>query len=214
MSNFYNLITYQGCGNASYLDVKELSPGGVDRFRRRIVDYASTARGQTQDSIIPCDQPNPPAQAHLSSSTAMSPSQSTTTGPTGIQAMRTLSQGPNINPPGDPQYLIVCINAKRSTVHRHIEVSCHSNDQYMFREIKEAYDQIRLENQWKVSLLIPPWVYHSFNAISTRLPRISSLLDRLTPFPMAPNTLGQLSLFKIASADFVRVCHTLFLCSS
>ncbi|RKK06959.1 hypothetical protein BFJ66_g16171 [Fusarium oxysporum f. sp. cepae] len=118
----YQRIAYLcGCGNTSYLDVKELSPGGVDRFRRRIVDYASTARGQTQDSIIPCDQPNPPAQAHLSSSTAMSPSQSTTTGPTGIQAMRTLSQGPNINPPGDPQYLIVCINAKRSTVHRHIE---------------------------------------------------------------------------------------------
>ncbi|RKK67138.1 hypothetical protein BFJ69_g14766 [Fusarium oxysporum] len=118
----YQRIAYLcGCGNASYLDVKELSPGGVDRFRRRIVDYASTARGQTQDSIIPCDQPNPPAQAHLSSSTAISPTQSTTTGPTGIQAMRTLSQGPNINPPGDPQYLIVCINAKRSTVHRHIE---------------------------------------------------------------------------------------------
>ncbi|KAG6996420.1 hypothetical protein FocnCong_v015264 [Fusarium oxysporum f. sp. conglutinans] len=69
----YQRISYLcGCGDLSCLDVKELSPGRVDRFRRTIIKCASVARSRTQDPIVPCDQANTPAQAHLSNVVAPS----------------------------------------------------------------------------------------------------------------------------------------------
>ncbi|KAJ0132375.1 hypothetical protein HZ326_24554 [Fusarium oxysporum f. sp. albedinis] len=108
-------IIFQGCGDLSCLDVNELSPGGVDRFRRTIINCASVARSRTQDPIVPCDQANPPAQAHLSDVVAPSAPKTISRLPN-TQAMRILSQDPNINRPGDPQYFPVRINAKHSTV--------------------------------------------------------------------------------------------------
>lgn len=202
---------FQGCGDLSYLDVKELSPGGVDRFWRTIVNCASVARSRTPDPIVPCDHPNPPAQAHLSNVVASAAPKTISRLPN-TQAMRTLSQDPNINPPGDPQYLLVCINAKHSTILDHIEVGCQSNDEYMFRQIHDAYHRIRTVNEWRVSLLIPSWLCHLFHGISMRLPRIPSLLNRLKYLSLLQNVLGQTSLYKIASADFVRVGHIFSFC--
>jgi hypothetical protein len=124
-------IIFQGCGDLSCLDVKELSPGRVDRFRRTIIKCASVARSRTQDPIVPCDQANTPAQAHLSNVVAPSAPKTISRLPN-TQAMRTLSQGPNINRLGDPQYLHVCINAKHSTILDYIEVGCQSNNEYIF----------------------------------------------------------------------------------
>ena len=164
--------------------------------------------------MAPYDQPNPPAQAHLYNVTSppfnISPApQPTTSRLPNIQAMHTLSQDPNPNTPGDPQYLLVCINAKHSPVLIHIEVDCQGNDQYMFQQIHDAYRRIRMVNEWRLSSLVPSWLCDLFYGISTRLPRIPSPLNRLKCLSLLRNALGQTSLHKIASADFVRVGHIL-----
>ncbi|ENH75855.1 Nephrocystin-3 [Fusarium oxysporum f. sp. cubense race 1] len=123
----YHRISYLcGCGRLSYLDVKELSPGGVDRFRRRIVNCASVARDRSQGPGVPSDQPNPPVLAHLRGAISppfiiSPPPQPITSRLPNIQAVHTLSQDPSSDPPQDPQYLLVCINAKYSPVPVHIE---------------------------------------------------------------------------------------------
>lgn len=107
----------------------------------------------------------------------------------------------------DPQFLLVCINTKHYTVLEHFNVSPHGNDQHMFKQIRDAYRNIRGENEWRISLLVPTWLSNLWYLISAKLPSLPSPLNSLNVLSALRITLGQIQFQRIASADFVRVCR-------
>lgn len=104
----------------------------------------------------------------------------------------------------DLQYLLLCVHTRTSTTLVHVEVSRFSNDQYLFEELRRAYQRARKENEWKLYMIIPIWLQKIIQAVSKKLLVIPG-------YEMAFAGLGravrQISLYRIASGDFVRVSN-------
>jgi hypothetical protein len=107
--------------------------------------------------------------------------------------------------PEKPQFLLVCINTKHTTILEHLDVSSYGNDQHMFKQIRDIYRTVRLENEWRLLLLVPAWLRNLTRSISAKLPSLPSPLNRLDFLPMIWLALSQMNFHTIASADFVRV---------
>ncbi|KAJ6028867.1 hypothetical protein N7540_004443 [Penicillium herquei] len=195
-----------GCGELSYLDVRELSAGGLERFRRRLLNSVAAVGTQSQNppgSI----RLEPPPQAHLNTGLSSNlPIQnrvphhlsSPSTQLEDTQAGSATSQN------HDPQFVLLCMNTKNSTVLVHIEVSSLTNDQYFFQQMYQEYRRVREKHEFSFSMIVPLWIRNFFCAVSTRLSRLLSL-SRLFHFPsILRPTLPEMRLFKIASGDFVR----------
>lgn len=154
-----NLTCSQSCGEFAYLDVRELSPGGIERFRRRISAFGIWMRspGESPTMFL-----RPPRQALLAPATDVAFQSGNSTHP---EAQ--LSEPPQLADhnrtrhaatqprDSDPQYLLLCVNTKSSTSLAHIDVRSFTSDQYLFQEIRESYRRIREENEWKISMIIP-----------------------------------------------------------
>lgn len=102
----------------------------------------------------------------------------------------------------DLQYLLLCVHTRTSTTLVHVEVGRFSNDQYLFEELRRAYQRAREENEWKLSMIVPFWLQTIFQAVSKQLPAIPGCEKA---FSRLGRAVRQISLHRIASGDFVRV---------
>ncbi|KFY67480.1 hypothetical protein V496_01551 [Pseudogymnoascus sp. VKM F-4515 (FW-2607)] len=153
-------ISYKcGCGDNLYVDVRELLPGGIERFRQRLLDAASAVRSERQDLGNPTNHPALPPSAYL-------PSTQNAAGSGESQASSASNPLPELLSRRSTsaqweqgfQYVLLCINTKRVKTLAHIEVGSFQNDQYLFSNIRETYQQIRRGNEWRFSMLTPALV--------------------------------------------------------
>lgn len=197
----------QGCGEISYLDIKEQSPGGIQRFRQRLLNSTTAVREKSQEQYSPTRPAHPP-RAHLNPST--NPAQARTEAPQSLPHYRS-SQPPQLqNSQSDstifltdnPHYLLLCVNTRNSTALVHIDVSSLTSEQYMFQRICQEYQRIRDEHGWGISKAIPLCIHSASNAISARLPELPNFLSFFSRFT---HKFSQIRIHKISSGDFVRV---------
>lgn len=203
-----HLTSIQGCDEFSHLDVRELSPGGFQRFRQRLFNSAIAVRTKSHEQPS-STKPGRPPQAHLNPSTGSTqaraeaqhsipnyqPSQSSQLGNNQSDSI--------IFQTHDPHYLLLCVNTKNSTVVVHIDVSSFSSDQYLFQQIRQEYRRIRDEHEWGISKTIPTCVRNALNRISARLPKLPSLPSSLRFFSMLSHALHRTRIHKVSSGDFV-----------
>jgi hypothetical protein len=197
------------------LDVRELSPGGIGRFQSRLTSCAAAVNSQVPNRTV-YNYPTAPPQAHLGSNnneaqrshTNSPPSESSHRGY--FHSANPLSRTQEQEAPGDHQYLLLCVNTKNSTTLLHINVSNFGNDQYLFEDISREYKNIRRKQEWKMSFLIPDWAETLFNKILALLPKHTSLSSWLY-LPALSITFHEPQLYKVSSADFVRVYTQVFI---
>jgi hypothetical protein len=107
-------------------------------------------------------------------------------------------------PTNDLQYLLLCVNTKNSTVLINIELgSVCNNDEYLFKQIQDAYQRARSQHEWQLTSIIPSFVHKLLCKVVARLLRWSNFPRRLC------NILGNIRLQKIAYGDFVQVSSKL-----
>ena len=195
----------------SYVDVKELSDGGIERFRQRLL--RSIAAVKTHPSSTPASTLQPPPQAHLSptsgSNTPSSvpskaghgqhsgPSQSTQPGH--AQVSGTGPQDPH------SRFLLLCISTNNSTTLVHIEIGSLTNDQYLFQKVDEEYRRVRDKHTFGLSRVIPLQVRRFFTGLSTRFHSLTSMPNHLNFGFLSRIAMPELAIFKVSSGDFVRV---------
>lgn len=160
------LFSVQGCGRHTYIDVKEIEPGGVESVRQNIMKNAAAVRSR----------PNHPQGAHESSSPLATPSpvhpvsSSTRTSPrigstqTRATALPSLPTAPLMNtvtsssaPPQD-MHLLVCVAAREFQTLakvRHVDIAHDWNDGMLLRALLREYEEARRGQQWSISSLLP-----------------------------------------------------------
>ncbi len=74
----------------------------------------------------------------------------------------------------------------------HVEVGSFSSDQFLFREIRNAYEQVMKDRGWRIGMLLPQRLRNALSGAPKLLSRIFQ-------------AVSSIHLYKIASADFVRV---------
>ncbi len=202
MSNTF----FQGCGELSYVDVKELSPGGIQRFRQRLT---ASSRAAMIDPRSPqtLTSPTTPAQAYLRNNTNLHHSPTRLQGPSpplpdNDQATGIENRNSSSTSQGIPQYLLLCVNTKSSTTLVQLEIGSISNDQYLFERISQEYQKVRRDYEWHISRIIPSSVSRLLYAPYLLFP---PLLNFYNSFPMLHNALSKAHIHTIASGDFVRV---------
>lgn len=82
-----------------------------------------------------------------------------------------------------------------------ISVESMTNDEQMFRRIREEYETARRENPWHVSIPSPKWFSkfcHRFVVSLPDLPRVAAMFK-----PMKKAWTGH--LYQVSNGDFVRV---------
>ncbi|KAK2061000.1 hypothetical protein LY76DRAFT_682354 [Colletotrichum caudatum] len=195
-----------------FLDVRELSPGGLGRFRERLARDGlakfPAAQGSTTD--VPSALAPPPA-AHLRSerspSTAslqrsdLESSSFATRPPASSTSSWSEEPAPREEPSGF-QYLLVCVNQKSLPMLVHIECGSFENDQYLCREILENYRMIREGATWKTSFLVPLSIAAVMNGVSEFLEQRTP--GRLRWMSRLFRSLSDISFFQMDSGDFVR----------
>lgn len=208
-----------------FVDVKELSPGGIHRFRQRFAKDG-LARLLTpsdpmtnQDTTVGDDSRggiSAPPPAHLRSGRDQSTSSSQNSGSSSSQSR----QGPSapINdasgsekvalPPGQqetPQYLLLCVNQKSLPVLDHIDCSSFRNDQYLFQQISGRYRTIRDGSAWRIPLLFPAFVCALVGKATAFLKqKTPSWLEWMFQFF---RKLSEASLFEMHTGEYVKVCQ-------
>lgn len=204
----YRLTSGKSCGELVYLDLRELKPGGIQRFWERLNAFIVRSGHQSPDGV----PPTPPPQVHMRSDVPAIQTDSGAAQP-GVQRYRPSqsSQGGATVPAittaqnVEPQFLLLCINTKNSTTLAHVEVGSLTSDQYLFQEVSKAYQKTREGHQWGISMVLPAW-------LSDLCQRTSKWLSRFWLLPDSPNMFSLLSrvystarLYRVASGDFVRV---------
>ncbi|KAK1984156.1 hypothetical protein LZ30DRAFT_652214 [Colletotrichum cereale] len=200
------------CGDSMFLDVRELSPGGVGRFRERLArdGLANFAAAQDSTANVPSGL-SPPPPAHLRSERSQSTasrqsseleSSSSTTRLTTSSASSWSDEPVPQEEPSTFQYLLVCVNQKSLPILIHIECSSFENDQYLCQKILENYRMIREGATWKTSFLFPI-------SIGTVMSKVSRFLEEKTPswlqwISRLFQSVSEISFFKMDSGDFVR----------
>lgn len=203
-----------------FLDIKELKPGGAQRFRQRFVkdglarlitsNDPTTAQGSTagQDSQSSVSLPPP---VHFRSEGSQSGSSRQSSGPDTFLStpMSDISRPEEVafhsEERNTPQYLLLCVNQKRLPVLEHIDCSYLWNDQYLFQNILESYQTIREESTWRISLLFPQLVCAILNkGVVFLRQNTPSWLDWIFQFF---ERLSEASLFNMHTGEYVRVCQ-------
>ncbi|KAK3987391.1 hypothetical protein QBC44DRAFT_121675 [Cladorrhinum sp. PSN332] len=203
-----------GCGDLVFLDVRELSPGGIRRFKTRL--FQSVAAVKAHQANESPSLPRQPPQAHLSGTidaTAIGGTRasSSQTDNHDEQARAATTPSPStvmFQAPALPefQFLLLCVNIKNLVTSLvHIEVGSFTNDQHLFKAISWEYYCARHKHELDVlSLLIPSSARKKIQAFLTRLPK-PSLGPRMQKIMGSlSRTIKSATLHKIASADFVR----------
>lgn len=121
-----------------YLDVREISVGGVDRFRQRILASSRAVQTQEQTGSVHSRLQIPP-QGHLGNISATLGSRSRYI----LSDHRPPQSTPRenslacITSPSDQSsnLLLLCINTKGSMALSHVEVASLTNDQQLFEQI-------------------------------------------------------------------------------
>ncbi|KAK0371040.1 hypothetical protein CLIM01_11618 [Colletotrichum limetticola] len=210
------------CDDHMFLDIKELQPGGAQRFRQRLVKDglarlitpydSTTAQGSTADQDLQSSVSLPPP-AHFRSERSQYSSSRQNSGP------NTFSSRPGSSPlPSDtsgseevafcpeeqntPQYLLLCVNQKSLPVLDHIDCNYFGNDQYLFQHILERYQIIRAGSTWRIPLLFPPLVCEILEKGVTFLRQNTpSWLNWMFQFFQK---LSEASLFVMHTGDYVQ----------
>ncbi|KAL2859366.1 hypothetical protein BJX68DRAFT_261805 [Aspergillus pseudodeflectus] len=201
----YRRIHYLcGCGERVYVDVKEILPGGLNKFRARLLASVNGVRDRLQHSAS-SGSPQAPPQAHLrSSSTAGFAGRSVI--PSSTPASYTPDQvrgatgqrGSATTQPEDYKFLLLCINTKTSTVLENLEVGSFDNDEFLFRAMSQEYRRVREEHEFKIMDIVPLWACKLIRNVARRLPHFVRIPEGLRYY------MSGISLYKIHSADFVR----------
>ncbi|QKX54876.1 uncharacterized protein TRUGW13939_01966 [Talaromyces rugulosus] len=158
----YRRISYIcGCGELSYVDVRELSPGGIERFRQRLIKSVAAVRSRPQPSPNSNEITLPPKAQLRSSRNGPQPSlpqslHRISSEFANTEAHRNASEPRNLHALGDPQYLLVCVNTKNSTALVHVDVSSIGSDEFLFQNISSGYKSVRRAHEWRFALLVPP----------------------------------------------------------
>lgn len=54
-----------------------------------------------------------------------------------------------------PQFLLLCVNAKKLTVLVQLEVGSLTSDGFLFREMRKAYERVSEDHAWRFSMFVP-----------------------------------------------------------
>ncbi|KAL3474343.1 hypothetical protein BJX99DRAFT_260451 [Aspergillus californicus] len=207
---YYRIPYICGCGEASYIDVKELSPGGLKRFRQRLLASAAAVRARPQ-GLGGSSQPAQPPHAHMNPS----PRPAGVARNEGRQTV-SLEQLPllpypgesqavsNVYPSQDSQYLLLCVNTRKSTVLVHVDLGSVFSDEYLFQQIRQEYQRVREQHEWRIVKAVPSCIRKFFIKVSARLPSFPPLPNFLNYLSVVSHAVRGAHLHKIASGDYVR----------
>lgn len=120
------------------MDVKETSPGGIEALRGRLLRIAAANGGRPAEaSSEPAPREPPPASDLL--------------------PLSDVGQEASALAP-ERQFLLLCVELKGTdiTVLEHVKVGAVSSDQVLFRDIRNAYEQVVKEHGWTLGMLSPP----------------------------------------------------------
>lgn len=157
------------------MDVKETSPGGIEALRGRLLRIAAANGGRPAEaSSEPAPREPPPASDLL--------------------PLSDVGQEASALAP-ERQFLLLRVELKGTdiTVLEHVEVGAVSSDQVLFRDIRNAYEQVVKEHGWTLGMLLPHWLR---NALLSGTPKFLSRILQV---------VSSICLYKIDSADFVGV---------
>ncbi|KAJ6779418.1 hypothetical protein PWT90_10548 [Aphanocladium album] len=182
------------CGDVTYFDARETLPGGIEAIRRKL--RASTSRVAAGQGASSATAPRLPPPAHTRSGNPEEPRT-----PRHLPAVRrstSLELGEIENASAqipldqnqELQFLLLCINVKEIAVLLQLEVGSISCDEYLFREIRNAYEKIMEDHAWKPHMLLPQWVRKAASGA-----RFASKILQ---------TFSSIRLHRISSGDFVR----------
>ncbi|KGO53939.1 hypothetical protein PEX1_041120 [Penicillium expansum] len=202
----YQRIPYLcGCGKFTYLDVRELSAGGIDRFRQKLLASSRAVQAQEQTGSIH-NHLETPAQVHLSNIGETFSRRSTRYIPIDPYLSQSTQRGNSlVTSASDPdsKFLLLCINTKDSTVLSHVEVASLTNDQHLFEQILIEYKKARENSEFRVTSIIPQLLSNFANTISTRIPRLP-YLSKFFSLSVILRHVHQMRLYRIESGDFVQ----------
>jgi hypothetical protein len=179
-----------------FVDVNELKPGGVEKFRKQLVASLSGPQGQiiAESGADSARLPSMPEQAHVASGSSGEVSNIT---PVPDQT------GP-MEEPGDSQiesgrqrtvqngdmgtvlrYLLLCVNTRNLTTLLHVDLRYIQNDQHLFDGIRRRYWEIRQQNSLHYGLLTPQWLADRIptswrdwlGTLHLRVPRSAELIE-------------------------------------
>lgn len=167
--------TIQGCGKLTFIDVRELAPGGIIQFRTEIRQACErgAAASQTSDPARPSHYPTPPAQAHIATADASVPTPDDPRNRTRQTHVEEVTHGNERAPeeyPQTQQYLLLCINTRRFRVLRHVDIEPLIDDAEFFRRIRSKYEETRRDHEWKLLLLIPRLFASACTLLAHKLP--------------------------------------------
>lgn len=200
------LMILQGCGKFTYLDVRELSAGGIDRFKQKLLASSRAVQAQEQTGSIH-NHLETPAQVHLSNISETFSRRSTRYIPLDPYLSQSTQRGNSlVTSASDPdsKFLLLCINTKDSTVLSHVEVASLTNDQHLFEQILIEYKKARENSEFRVTSIIPQLLSNFANTISTRIPRLP-YLSKFFSLSAILRHVHQMRLYRIESGDFVQV---------
>jgi hypothetical protein len=180
--------------------VRELSPGGIERFQQRFLDSIAAAAASAALE--------PPPRAHLHPRTAAGPGDALdqTAQVENNQVSSTVAQGPL----RDARFLLLCVNTRNLASLVHVDVSSITVDEYLFRNIYKEYRKVREEHEWSVSMMVPLRARKCAAAIWARLPPAPPMLGSIMSGLISCHAWDRARLYKIVSADFVRVSALVF----
>jgi hypothetical protein len=171
-----------------YADVKELRPGAARKVQTRLRKAAAAVmRPQSGNSY-----PSVPPRVHLSPTFSSRPHRTGPQAPNDQHRGPGAGSSPTISGLGtttiagaamSPQFVLLCVNTKRSRTLEHVNVAALTNDEFLFDAIREGYYLARHPHEWKLSFS----------------PGFVPLLKWLSRY------VGDMSIFTPKSADYVRV---------
>ncbi|KAK3997924.1 hypothetical protein QBC44DRAFT_376363 [Cladorrhinum sp. PSN332] len=230
LKGYYRLFYICGCGDTVYLDVRELSDGGIERLKRRIllsVAAVKNTAGPGSNGVTTPGQAylgprgnatHPNINRHGSNLGAARPAQtsparqsgSSTGGNSqspGTASNRATNQSPPQGCAQQLRYLLLCVNTRSLAVLVQPEVSSLTNDQYLFHRISEAYHATRHSHELDImSLFIPTfareWLSNLFQKMGRlQVPFWQQLVKGCSIVAQKVRTI---TLHKATTADFVR----------
>lgn len=225
----------QGCGRHTYIDVRELRPGGAKAIRRSITENAAAVRRRTHPPVQGVSPSNPPLstppRAHQHSAWPPNSSSNQPQPLSGLPllpsfvASSVLCVGQSNNTQFRPKFLLICVEGnsyKTLPELRYLDVSEYENDEKLLRGILEQYEEVRKVDHWTMFLLVPAWfrrwkiathIRQVWNIIPADVARISSWLSKTPLVSFMSKCWTEMvsedglgaPLHILDTADFVRV---------
>lgn len=162
-------INRQSCGEIMYVDVKELAPGGIDKFKEEIqVSLKAPNRQVLAGSNVGASGVLvSPQRVHFGgeSSGGGSPI-SSFPGQNGrgeqshdIQIGLGRQKGfQNNRVVAEARYLLLCVSTRNLAKLIHVDLRHVQNDQLLFDSIRHRYWDSRKNDSWHYGLLPPQWL--------------------------------------------------------